>query len=698
MFKLDMRTALFSYLLISVMSTLLVALVIKQFSNRYKGVYHLFFCFLLQAIAILLILLRDIVPDWMSFDMSNSLSIAGIIFFLVGIENYAGRKSSLKPNLLLLLIFAAVHTWFTFVSPDLSVRHLNVSAAWLIIFLQSSIMMLFRLPGSGVRRILPMTLISIAFCIVCIMRIVKFFLWGHSADYFQSDLFDIIVIIICQVLLVLLMFSLAYMFGGRLFDDIKAEEEKFSRIFHTSPYAILLSRLSDGKILEVNRVFLEKTGYQNSDVIGKTTLEISIWADYEDRLSLLSSLEKHEKVTGKEIMIRTRTGDLITGLLTSELIAINNEICIFSSFEDISERKLIEKEKEELFRSLVESEEKCRSFFMNSLDANFLTSPDGRIFSANPAACAMLGYTEQEICSLGRNKLADINDPRLSEGLAERDATGKFSGEITMIRKNGEKFPVELSSVVFCNREGKKMTSMIVKDITERKLAETRLRKSKELLENLNWHLMDVRENERKKIAIALHDDLGQRLTGLCLDLAWLKKKLIGQPAAVYEKIDQASSTVMETIENVKETSSFLRPAILSELGLIPAIESHLRKSGDRSGIRFNFSYNTHHATFDEGISLVLYRIVQESVTNIIRHSQATDVMVLLRKSDDGLFLSISDNGTGIDEDQITSLSSMGIAGMKERIKVVHGRLAISGVPGKGTVVSVTIPIKNAEI
>lgn len=698
MFKLDMRTALFSYLLISVMSTLLVALVIKQFSNRYKGVYHLFFCFLLQAFTILLILLRDIVPDWMSFDLSNSLSIAGIIFFLVGIENYAGQKSSLKPNLLLLLIFAAVHTWFTFVSPDLSVRHLNVSAAWLIIFLQSSIMMLFRLPGSGVRRILPMTLISIAFCIICIMRIVKFFVWGHSADYFQSDLFDIIVIIICQVLLVLLMFSLAYMFGGRLLDDIKAEEEKFSRIFHTSPYAILLSRLSDGKILEVNRVFLEKTGYHNSDVIGKTTLEISIWADYEDRLSLLSSLEKHEKVIGKEIMIRTRTGDLITGLLTSELIAINNEICIFSSIEDISERKLIEKEKEELFRSLVESEEKCRSFFMNSLDANFLTSPDGRIFSANPAACAMLGYTEQEICSLGRNKLADINDPRLSKGLAERDATGKFSGEITMIRKNGEKFPVELSSVVFSNREGKKMTSMIVKDITERKLAETRLRKSKELLENLNWHLMDVRENERKKIAIALHDDLGQRLTGLCLDLAWLKKKLIGQPAAVYEKIDQASSTVMETIENVKETSSFLRPAILSELGLIPAIESHLRKSGDRSGIRFNFSYNTLHATFDEGISLVLYRIVQESVTNIIRHSQATDVMVLLRKSDDDLFLSISDNGTGIDEDQITSLSSMGIAGMKERIKVVHGRLVISGVPGKGTVVSVTIPIKNAEI
>ncbi len=816
MFTLDMRTALFSYMLVSLISTLLSALILKQISNRYKGVYHLFFCFLLQALTLLLILLRGVIPDWISFDLSNSLSIGGIILFLTGIEEYTDQKSTMKPNLLLLLVFIIVHTWFTFFKPDLSFRHLNVSLAWLLLFVQAVWLLLFRIPVSGAKRILPMTVVCILFCIVCIVRIMKFFFFGHSEDYFHSDLFDIIIIIISQLLLILLIFSLAYMFGGRLFDDIRAEEEKFSKIFQTAPFPIILSRLNDGMILEVNKIFLQKTGFLINEISGKTTVELGLWMKELDRMAIISEIIACGKVTGKEIIIKKKDGNPIFGHLTSEILIVNGELCIFSCIDDITDRKRIQREKDELFRSLAESEEKCRSFFINSLDANFLTAPDGSIFSANPAACSMLGYTEQEICSLGSDGIMDIGDLRLSEALTERDVTGKFAGELTMVRKDGEKFPVELSSVIFSNGEGQKMTSMIARDITERKLAEQKLReasfytrnlieasldpfmtinidgkitdvnrsaeeltgkergqligsnfmdhftepkkakagymtvfreglvrdypltiirsgsnkchvlfnatlfrddagevkgifavarditerlkteedlrKSKELLEKLNRHLVDVRENERKIIAMALHDDLGQRLTGLYLDIAWLKNKLTDQPVNISRKLDQITCTITETVETVKETSAMLRPVILFELGLVPAIKTQLKRFEKQSEIKCRFNYDQSLAEIDQRVSIVLYRIFQESMTNIMRHSRATIAEVNLSSDDSSLQMLIRDNGLGISEAMINSPESMGIAGMRERIRSVNGTIVISSKDKSGTIVSVIIP------
>jgi PAS domain S-box-containing protein len=567
MFRLDMRTALFSYMLISLISTFLVALIIKQFSNRYKGVYQLFFCFLLQAIALLLILVRGLIPDWISFDLSNSISIGGIILFLSGIERYTGQKSFIRFNLVLLTVFILIHTWFTFVKNDLSIRHLNVSIAWLILFLQSSILLLFRIRGSGLRRILPMKFISIAFCLVCLARIVKFVVRGHSDDYFQSDLFDIVIIIICQILLILLIFSIAYMLGGRLFDDVRAEEQKFSKIFHTAPFAIMLSRLTDGRIIEVNKVFLDKTEYFVSEVLGKTTFELSLWSDYEKRTEVMSELEKYEKVQSREIIIRTKTGKRITGLLNSEVISVNDEKCVFSSIEDI----------------------------------------------------------------------------------------------------------------------------------TERKLAEIKLKNSKELLEKLNEHLVDVRENERKNIALALHDDLGQRLTGLFLDFAWLKNKLTGQQAPVMRKLDQLSRTVLETIENVKETSAMLRPAILFELGLIPAIKSNLKKIEIKSGIKCRFYSNPARIEPDNRTSLVVFRIFQESMTNIVWHSRAKNAEVRISLTGEDLEITIRDDGRGITSDQINSLESMGLTGMRERVRAVSGKIEIKGEMANGTSIIVVVPYKTAN-
>ncbi len=695
MFSLDMRTAIFSFVLISAINTFVISLMLIQYKSRYKGVDYMFYCFVLQTIALIMILLRGTIPDWISLDLGNFISIAGIIIFFRGLEAYLGEKSSVTPNLILLTVFTVVHTWFTFAQPDLGARHLNVSVAWLILFVQCTWLLLFRIPLSKRRLTLHVTLVSIAFCLISLVRIAKYFLYGHGENYFDSDWFDTSVIVIAQLLLILLTYSLEHMFGNRLLQDIKVQEEKFSKAFYTSSFSIILTRFDDGRIIEVNRGFIDKTGYSMIEISNKTTAELNLFININDRLRILKELNEKGKIFEEEIVFRKKSGELMTGLLSSEIITIDNEKCILSSFNDITERKRNESERTELYKNLAESEEKYRAFFNNSLDAIFLTSPDGSIYSANPAACAMLGRTEDQIRSLGRNGLVDTDDPRLAKALREREISGRFYGELTMIRSNGEKFPVELSTSIFTGKDGKIMTIMIGRDISERKKNEAEIEKSKALLEKLNQHIFDVRENERRAIGLSLHDDLGQRLTSLYLDVAWLKKRIDNPSEGVSKKMNEMSKMINETIENVKETSSFLRPSILFELGLIPAITTHLQKFEKQSGIKCHLHCSPTEFEVGDQLSLVLFRVFQESLTNIARHAGASYAEVILNSSKNNITMMIKDDGKGISKDKLDSLTSMGIAGMAERIKGVNGKLEIRGNNGSGTTVAVTIPVKT---
>jgi PAS domain S-box-containing protein len=345
MFPLDMRTAIFSYVLITFISTFVITLLIKQYRNRYKGVQNMLFCFALQTIALIMILLRGTIPDWISFDLSNTISVAGIILFYVGLESYTGQKSSLIPNLILLAVFAVIHSWFTFGNPNLAARNLNVAIIWLLIFLQCTWLLLLRVPRSLSRLTRPVNMVCLAYCIVCIVRIIKFFITGHkSEDYFNSDWFDTAIILVCQVLLMLLIFSLEHMFSSQLLLDIKAEEEKFSKAFHTSPYGIALTRLTDGKIFEINNGVSKITGYSYDEVYGKTTLDLHFWQDVVERHKIIEEIVHSGNVYEREIQFRKKDGGQITVLLSGEVISVNNEKCFFSSFEDITERKKYEVE------------------------------------------------------------------------------------------------------------------------------------------------------------------------------------------------------------------------------------------------------------------------------------------------------------------------------------------------------------------
>ena len=346
---LDLRTVFFTNIIIFTICTLVVALLWHQSRNRFAGMNFLVVDFAMQAAATFLIAMRGTIPDWMSIALANILVFAGSILGLMGLERFVGKISSQIHNYILLGIYAFAFNYFALIQTDLAVRNLLVSLGLLTIWFQCMWLMLSRV-DSGMR---PLTfgvgIVFAALSLINIIRIAEFFTGPHPVnDYFQSGTFQTLVIIGYQTLMILLTYSLVLMVNKRLFLDLKAQEEKFSKAFHSSPYAITLTRLQDGRIMEVNEGFVNISGYRYEEVAGKTTFDLHIWANEEERVAVVDELSRNGKVHGRELHLKNKAGELLTGLFTAEVITINNEKCILSSVSDISERKRMEEEIREL--------------------------------------------------------------------------------------------------------------------------------------------------------------------------------------------------------------------------------------------------------------------------------------------------------------------------------------------------------------
>jgi PAS domain-containing protein len=249
-----------------------------HYRKRYKGIGYLAMAFLFQMVAYILIILRNEIPPWISIDIGNSISVIGLFLGFVGLEAYTGKKSSQLHNFILLITFTGFHVWFTYIKPDLTVRYLIISVASLTFFIQNAWLMLFRVPRNMVSLTRNTGIIFLGFCIISIIKIVEYFTGGiKPVDYFQSGLFEGIIMISYQVLIIILIFNIVLMLNKHLLRDISTEEEKFSTTFNSAPNAIVLTSFPEGRIIEANNVFFDVTGHQVSEIRGKTILEIGIW-------------------------------------------------------------------------------------------------------------------------------------------------------------------------------------------------------------------------------------------------------------------------------------------------------------------------------------------------------------------------------------------------------------------------------------
>jgi PAS domain S-box-containing protein len=343
MILLDMRTIIFSYVVTDIVCMVVIILLWQQNRKRFAGTLFWVFNFAMQISALYLIILRGSIPDWMSFVLANTLVIAGGLLGYMGLERFVGKKSSQIYNYIILAIFAFIHAYYTFVQPDQAIRNLNATVGLLIICFQCAWLLLYRVKP-GMRQLTRgVGIVFGAYCLVGIIRIVEYFTSAHlTSDYLQSGTFEQLILVSNQMLFILLTYSLVLMFNKHLLLDIMTEEEKFSKAFHLSPYAITITRLSDGRIIEVNDGFMNITGYQLADLSEKTTYALHLWDRNEDRALVAEELASKGGVRNREYQFRIKSGERITGLFSAEIIIINNEKCVLSSINDITERKLAE--------------------------------------------------------------------------------------------------------------------------------------------------------------------------------------------------------------------------------------------------------------------------------------------------------------------------------------------------------------------
>jgi signal transduction histidine kinase len=238
-----------------------------------------------------------------------------------------------------------------------------------------------------------------------------------------------------------------------------------------------------------------------------------------------------------------------------------------------------------------------------------------------------------------------------------------------------------------------RQNAALASEIAERNLAEQRLRESQTQLRALAARLISIREEERARIAREIHDELGQILTGLKMDVSWLRKHLNADQTALQEKSEAMRTLIDSTMQLVRRIATGMRPGILDDMGLVAAIDWQAKEFQKRMGIRCLVELPAQSPELGGELATAVFRILQEILTNIARHAKANSVTVRLVIAGDRLSLEVADDGVGIAEDAVHASASLGLLGMEERAHQFGGTLAIRGIPGRGTTVALAIPL-----
>lgn len=344
----DMKTLMMLYILINIISIGSVLIIWNQNHNRFRGLTYWLIDMIFQTIGILLIVLRGIVPDFMSIIVSNFLILAGDAILVTGLEIFVGRKITRLFKYLLISASLICLIYFTVIQPDITNREILISSVVMILAFQGC-WILWRNLSSEFTKITQITRIVLSgYIVVSAARIVHLLIFPLlSGDFFKSGAFDSVAIIMYIFLTSCLTISLILMVIQRLLQTVQAQEEKFTLAFHSSPYAILLTRLSDGVIFEVNDGFVNIMGYSYAEAIGKTTTQLHIWETEESRAEMVSALLEKQQVQGLEFQFRKKSGEMLSGLFSASIILVANEKCIMSSISDITEIARMKKKLQE---------------------------------------------------------------------------------------------------------------------------------------------------------------------------------------------------------------------------------------------------------------------------------------------------------------------------------------------------------------
>lgn len=351
---------------------------------------------------------------------------------------------------------------------------------------------------------------------------------------------------------------------------------------------------------------------------------------------------------------------------------------------DISDKRKAEEQ-------LIINERKYRTLVEQAIDAIAVYDENGKLLDVNTGAINLLGYTREELQQMYLKDVLTEDEIKVRPVQYDVLKTGKSTvKQRAMRRKDGSIVQTEVRSQQL--PDGRFLS--VIRDLSDRIKAEEELKESYKAIRTLTDHLQKVREEERAHIAREIHDQLGQQLTVLKMDVAWLNKKIdAADESPLKIKMKELLTMLDDTVKTVRRISSELRPSLLDDMGLFTAIEWHLEDFSKRTGLETSLLAGKEPEKLPDNIKTGLYRIFQESLTNVVRHANATKVIIRAEVNDNMLVLSIADNGTGFDVSKIKSKKTFGILGMQERSAMMGGNYSITSAPGKGTTIVVSVPI-----
>jgi len=366
---------------------------------------------------------------------------------------------------------------------------------------------------------------------------------------------------------------------------------------------------------------------------------------------------------------------------------------------ELGVRHLKQIEAEEALR---ESERKYRNIFENAVEGIFQASPDGRFLNINPALARMHGFDSPDgmmaTRSLASDLFADPKDSsRFSKALEEEGLVQAF--EVQTVTGDGSRIWVSMNARAVQDEWRKTYYEGIVENVSERKRAELEMRTTQSRLKTLYRTLLKKMEAERHYVAYELHDEIGQALTAVKLNLESIRS--LPNHAEIAGHLDDSVSVIDRALQQVRDLSLNLRPAVLDDLGLMAALRWLVNSMAGKSGLEIRFLSDEIKPRLSKEIETACFRVAQEAITNVLRHAQASKITVRLRKSKGRLNLTVSDNGIGFDtrsaQARCMGGGSFGLLGMEERVALSGGSFEVESILAKGSRITAHFPLRGAK-
>jgi PAS domain S-box-containing protein len=476
---------------------------------------------------------------------------------------------------------------------------------------------------------------------------------------------------------------------------LRGSQEKMKAIMKAPTETILLLKLND-EIVEANEATALRLGMSKEKLIGKNMKDLLPLDIYQPRRRYIDQVCQSGKSARFEDSRKGQWFDHVFYPLFND----QGEVTMIGIVShDITERKKAEE-------SLKQSEKHFRLLSENTSDVIWMMDVTSQKFTyVSPSVIKLRGYTPEEVMSqpvsesLTPESLKKINDLlalRIPEFLAGSQTPSFFTTEVDQPCKDGSVVQTEVTTTSLLNDRGSIEIIGVTRDISERKKAENALKNSEKNLRLLSNRLINAQEKEQRRIAIELHDDLGQSLVGLKMLLRSMQNKLESHQVQLKETIQKAADSVDRMTNNIRHLSKDLHPSVLDHVGIIEALEWLLEDIEKTHKIKIKKPNPLPKVSISKKKEFMIFRIFQEALTNILKHAEATEIFVEWMKEGRKLTFLMTDNGKGFNLKEVQEKKSfergLGLIAMKERAQLAGGDFEIKSESGKGTLISFWIP------